>query len=100
MLHLKSIPMARNSGRTEQLIGKPIALIQIPNQAMFSPKAAARYLGINVKTLKMLTDRGELPARRFRNRRAYLLEDIEHYRKELPRWYDSIRGENPGPEGR
>lgn len=68
------------------MIGKPIALIQVPNQAMFSPKAAARYLGINVKTLKQLTDRGELPARRFRTRRAYLLEDLEGFRKNLPQW--------------
>ena len=69
-----------------EMIGKPVALLQIPNQAMFSPKAAARFLGINVKTLKELTDRGELPARRFRTRRAYLLEDLEHYRKSLPQW--------------
>ncbi len=51
------------------MIGKPVALIQIPNQAMFSPKAAARYLGINVKTLKDLTDLGQIAARRFKNRR-------------------------------
>lgn len=83
------------------MIAKPIALIQIPNQAMFSPKVAARYLGINVKTLKQLTDRGELPARRFRNRRAYLLEDLERFRAGLPEWYDADqRGENPSQEGR
>jgi excisionase family DNA binding protein len=68
------------------MIAKPVALLQIPNQAMFSPKAAARFLGVNVKTLKELTDRGELPARRFRNRRAYLLEDLESYRRNLPQW--------------
>ena len=38
------------------MIGKPIALIQIPNPAMFSPKAEAQYLGTNVNTLKVLTD--------------------------------------------
>lgn len=81
------------------MIGKPVALIQIPSQALFSPKAAARYLGINVKTLKLLTDLGEIPARRFRNRRAYLLEDLERYRNLLPAWYDPRHGgENPGPE--
>ncbi len=83
------------------MIGKPIALIQIPNQAMFSPKVAARYLGINVKTLKELTDRGELPARRFRNRRAYLLEDLEQFRTGLPEWYHADQsGENPSQERR
>ncbi len=83
------------------MIVKPIAFIQIPNQAMFSPKVAARYLGINVKTLKELTDRGELPARRLRNRRAYLLEDLERFRTGLPEWYDAAqRGENPSQERR
>lgn len=81
------------------MIGKPVALVQIPNQALFSPKAAARYLGINGKTLKELTDLGEIPTKRFRNRRAYLLEDLERYRTTLPAWYDPrYGGENPGPE--
>lgn len=71
----------------ETMIGKPLALIQVPNQAMFAPRAAAHYLGVNVKTLKKLTDRGEIPARRFRNRRAYLLEDLERFRTSLPGWY-------------
>ena len=71
------------------MISKPVGLIQVPNQAMFSPKAAARYLGINVKTLKELSDLGEIPVRRLRNRRAYLLEDLEGFRKGLPDWYDS-----------
>jgi len=83
------------------MIAKPVAFIQIPNQAMFRPKVAARYLGINVKTLKELTDRGELPARKFRNRRAYLLEDLERFRTGLPKWYDADqRGENPSQERR
>ncbi len=83
------------------MIAKPIALIQVPNQAMFSPKAAALYLGINVKTLKKLTDLGEIPARRFRDRRAYFLEDLERFRTGLPEWYDGDqRGENPSQERR
>ena len=83
------------------MIGKAIALIQIPNQAVFGPKAAAQYLGMNVKTLKKLTDLGEVPARRRGNRRAYLLEDREEYRKNLPQWYDADqRGEIPSRERR
>ncbi len=82
------------------MIGK-VALLQIPNQALFGPKAAAQYLGMNVKTLKQLTDLGEIPARRRGNRRAYLLEDLENYRTNLPQWYDADqRGENPSQEGR
>ena len=68
------------------MIGKPVALTKLPTQAMFRPKVAAQYLGINVKTLKELTDMGEIPARRFRNRRAYLLEDLEKFRTGLPQW--------------
>ena len=83
------------------MIGKVVALLQIPNQALFGPKAAAQYLGMNVKTLKKLMDLGEIPARRFRNRRAFLLEDLENYRTNLPQWYDSDqRGENPSQERR
>ncbi len=78
------------------MIGKVVALLQIPNQAVFGPMAAAKYLGMDRKTLKEETDLGRIPARRFRNRRAYLLEDLEEYRKNLPQWYDADqRGENP-----
>ncbi len=81
--------------------GKVVALLQIPNQAVFGPKAAAKYLGMDRKTLKEETDLGRIPARRFRNRRAYLLEDLEKYRKNLPQWYDADqRGENPSQERR
>ena len=83
----------------EAITSKMTGIIQIPSQAMFGPKRAAQYLGINVKTLKELTDLGEIPARRFRNRRTYLLEDLERYRTTLPAWYDpNYGGENPGPE--
>jgi len=83
------------------MIGKVVALLQIPNQALFGPKAAAQYLGMNVKTLKKLMDLGEIPARRFRNRRAFLLEDLENFRTNLPQWYDADqRGENPSQERR
>ena len=34
------------------MIGKLIALIQVPNQRLFSTKAAAQYLGIHEDTLR------------------------------------------------
>jgi hypothetical protein len=34
---------------------KPTALRQVPNQRLFGPKAAARYLGICEDTLKKIT---------------------------------------------
>jgi len=83
------------------MIGKAIALIQVPSQAMFRTKVAAQYLGMDRKLLTELTDLGEIPARRFRNRRAYLLEDLENFRTNLPQWYDADqRGENPSQERR
>jgi hypothetical protein len=36
------------------MIGKPEALIQVPNQRLFGMKAAARYLGMHAQTLKSL----------------------------------------------
>ncbi len=81
------------------MIGKPIALIQIPNQRVFGPKAAARYLGVHVQTLKTMTDEGAIHARWMRNRKVYLLEELDRYIESLPA-YNPCCGENPGPERR
>ena len=51
------------------MIGKPIALIQVPNQRLFSPKAASRYLDVHPQTLKKITDEGQLQAKWMRNRK-------------------------------
>ena len=40
------------------MIGKPVALIQVPNQRLFSIKAAAQYLGICEDTLRTYADLG------------------------------------------
>ncbi len=79
------------------MIGKAIALIQVPNQRLFGTKAAARYLGIHEQTLRKLTDLGELPALRMGSRRVYCLEDLDAYIESLPRWYD-CGGEKSGTE--
>ncbi len=81
------------------MIGKPIALIQIPNQRVFGPQAAARYLGVHVQTLKTMTDEGAIHAKWMRNRKVYLLEELDRYIKSLPA-YTPCCGENPGPERR
>ena len=74
----------------------------IPSQAMFKTADAAQYLGINRKTLQKLTDLGELPARTFGRRRAYLIEDLDDYRRNLPDWPPEatmpLAGENPPPQ--
>jgi hypothetical protein len=70
------------------LIRKPTALMQVPNQRLFGPKAAARYLGICEDTLKKITDLEQIPAFKLNGRRAYRLEDLEQFIESLPGWYD------------
>ena len=61
------------------MIGKPVALIQVPNQRLFSVRCAARYLGVHEQTVRKLTALGELEARRFGKRRAYTLESLDAF---------------------
>ena len=81
------------------MIGKPIALIQVPNQRLFSVRAAAQYLGIHEQTLRKLTDLGKVRTRRSGHRRVYTIEDLDSYISSLPEWYDG-GGEESGTEGR
>ncbi len=81
------------------MIGKPIALLQIPNQRLFKVAAAAVYLGIHPQTLRDMTDVGEIPAKWMRNRRVYLLDDLDSYIESLPD-YNPGMGGNPGSERR
>jgi hypothetical protein len=78
------------------VIGKPVALIQVPNQRLFGPKAAAKYLGICEDTLKKITDFGQILAYSLNGRRAYRLEDLNGFVESLPKWENGA-GENPLP---
>ncbi len=77
------------------MIGKPTALIQVPNQRLFSIKAAAKYLGIHEQTLRKLTDLGEVQAQRMGSRRVFRLEELDRYIDSLPPWCDYGPDENP-----
>ncbi len=81
------------------MIGKPVALIQIPNQRLFSTKAAARYLGIHHQTLRKYADLGRLSAKRLESRRVFTLEDLNAFIDKLPGWYPDPDG-GPGKERR
>jgi hypothetical protein len=83
------------------VIGRPVALIQIPNQRLFKVKAAARYLGISEDSLKKYTDLGQVKAFDFNGCRVYKLEELERLIDSLPQW-DDARGEKPAKvmEGR
>ena len=70
------------------MIAKPIALTKVPNQRLFGPKAAAKYLGVCEDTLKKMTDLQQIRAFNMNGRRAYLLEDLEAFVESLPGWYD------------
>ena len=78
------------------MIGKPIALIQVPNQRLFGPAAAARYLGVDVDTLKKDTDEGRIKAYEYHGRRTYKLEELDLLIESLPEWKNGA-GENPLP---
>ena len=76
------------------IIGKPIALIQLPSQRLFKVQAAARYLGMSDDTLKKYTDLGWIKAHDFNGCRVYKLEDLDRLIDTLPEW-DDARGEKP-----
>lgn len=80
------------------MIGKPIALIQIANQRLFSTKAAARYLGICPDTLRTYADLEKIEAKRLNNRRVFTLEALDDFIDALP-CYDSHGGRPGGKEG-
>lgn len=68
------------------MIGKAVALIQIPNQRLFGMKAAAQYLGIHEDTLRKYSDLGLLTARRLDKRRVFTLEDLDDFIESLPEY--------------
>jgi hypothetical protein len=84
------------------MIGKAIALLQVPNQRLFSLKAAAQYLGVSPDTLIDHTNIGLILCSDFRGRRAYRLEDLDSLIESLPGWHTRPRMPVPAtsPEGR
>ena len=81
------------------MIGKPVALIQVPNQRLFGPGAAARYLGMGPERLKQLTDLGHIKAYDDHGRRGYRLEDMDAYIEKLPEWHNRRDEDLPATTG-
>jgi hypothetical protein len=73
------------------LIGKQIALIQVPNQALFSLKAAAQYLGISPDSLLEDVAAGNIHCYDWHGRRTFKLEELETLRDSLPEWHNHAR---------
>ncbi len=77
------------------MISKPIALIQVPNQRLFSTKAAALYLGMHPDTLRKYADLGRIKPRKLERRRVFTLEDLNSFIDALPE-YQSYDYTDPG----
>ncbi len=61
-----------------------IDLIQVPNQRLFSTKAAAQYLGVHTDTVRKYADLGRIRARKLERRRVFALEDLDTFINALP----------------
>jgi Helix-turn-helix domain len=79
------------------MIGKPVALIQVPNQRAFSVAEASRYVGMDPDTLKKHCDEGRIRAKNVNGRRMFLLEELDRFLESLPDWGENGAGQNPLP---
>ena len=70
------------------MINQPIALIQVPNQRLFSIKAAAQYLGVHPDSLRKYADLGWIEAKRLEGRRRFSLEVLDKFIDSLPPYND------------
>ena len=82
------------------MIGKPVALIQVPNRGLSSIAAAAQYLGKAIGTIRkpavpnIIHAKAELDTAG--RRHVFALEDWNAYVDSLEPWYDLPHGEEPG----
>ncbi len=76
------------------MVGKTVALIQVPNQRLFSTKAVAQYLGVHSDTVRKYADLGWIRARKLDRRRVFTLEDLDAFIDALPEYqsYDYTGG--------
>ncbi len=81
------------------MLGKTVVLIQVPNQRLFSTKAAAQYLGVHPDTLRKYANLGWIKPRKLERRRVFALEDLDAFIDALPEYqsYDyTASGGKPG----
>lgn len=74
--------------------GKTVAIYQVPQQAVFSLKEAARYLGTSPDTLRGDSDEGKVPSYVFHGRRVFLIEELDRYRNSLPKYQPAAQPES------
>jgi excisionase family DNA binding protein len=64
-----------------------INCLEVPRQAAFRVREAAKYLGISPNTLRKRSDLGLIRARRDVNgERIFLLQDLDAYLESLPEY--------------
>jgi len=84
------------------MVGKAVALIQIPNQRLFGTKAAAQYLGVHPDTMRKYANLGWIRARKLERRRVFTLEDLDAFIDALPEYqsydYTALGGKPGGKE--
>ncbi len=81
------------------MILKAVDLIQVPNQRLFSTKAASKYLGVHPDTVRKYANLGWIRVRRLERRRVFILEDLNAFIDALPEYqsYDyTAPGGKPG----
>jgi excisionase family DNA binding protein len=85
---LAAAPYSAHDPEVRMSFGKPLIIVKdIPTQRLYTKKQAAQYLGICEKTLKEMTQAGELPTYMHRGRRVYRLEDLDRFINKLPVWH-------------
>jgi hypothetical protein len=63
---------------------RAVQLVEVPEQAAFRIRAAAKYLGISANVLRKKADLGLIRCGYDENgHRVFLLEDLDAYRKSL-----------------
>ena len=81
------------------VIGKPVALIQLPNQRLFTLTAAARFLDKHKNTIRKLADLGKLEAKieldlSGHKRRVFTLEAVD--KDDHPDWDARLKAADIG----
>ncbi len=75
------------------------ALIQVPNQRLFSTKDAARYIGVHPDTLRKYADLGFIKAHQLERRRVFALEDLDRFIEDLPEYTPPLYNLSGGKPG-
>ena len=84
-MHWRRPPETEREGVSE-MIGRVTAVYQVPEQRGFSTTAAARYLGMHPQTLRKLSDLGQVPCRRLGRHRLFMLDDLDKWLENQPKW--------------